>query len=83
MSVSIAAVSCAIFLAPGQRVAVYTEARCPGCHFMLMAVPGSVTVTVHRHTTNGQRKGLGPVVKCRRCSKLCEVETTGSHRIPT
>ncbi|HLB55143.1 MAG TPA: hypothetical protein VJK71_08545 [Gemmatimonadales bacterium] len=53
-------------------VAVYTDARCPGCQRLIMAIPGLVTLEVRRVATTTDRSGRGRVVTCKRCG-LCEV----------
>ena len=65
--------SMTVTLSVTQRVAIYTEARCPTCSRQIMAVPGSVTLEVRCVPSQQDRAGRGAVVTCKRCQQLREV----------
>ncbi len=52
---------------------VFTDARCPKCRRLVMAIPGLPTIEVRTVASNSDRSGRGRVVDCRRCSTLLEV----------
>ena len=55
--------------------ATYTQARCPNCNRMVMAMPGICTVETRSRPTRAQWSGRGPVVVCERCGDYVEVIT--------
>ena len=55
------------------RAIVFTDARCPNCRRLVMAVPGTPAIEVRAVAHNDQRSGRGRVVSCQRCRTLCEV----------
>ena len=52
-------------------VVVYTDARCPQCGRKIIALPGRAVPEVR--AVARRASGRGAVVKCARCSTLCEV----------
>lgn len=52
---------------------VYSDARCPNCHRLVMAIPGTPTFEVRAVASNAHRSGRGRVVSCHRCRTLCEI----------
>ena len=56
-----------------RAIVVFTEARCPGCRRLVMAVPGRVTLESRMVRDNTERSGRGRVVSCPRCKGLVEV----------
>lgn len=55
------------------RAIVYSDARCPNCHRLVMAIPGTPLFEVRAVATNQDRSGRGRVVSCQRCRTLCEI----------
>ena len=55
------------------RAIVYSDARCPNCHRLVMAIPGTPIFEVRAVQSNEHRSGRGRVVSCQRCRTLCEI----------
>lgn len=55
------------------RAVVYSDARCPNCKRLVMALPGTPVFEVRARESNDDRQGRGAVVSCHRCKTLCEV----------
>lgn len=57
------------------RAIVFTDARCPNCGRLVMAIPGTPLIEVRPVRNNDDRSGRGRVVKCNRggCQSLLEV----------
>ena len=55
------------------RAVVYSDARCPNCHRLVMAIPGTPLFEVRAVASNEHRSGRGRVVSCHRCRTLCEI----------
>lgn len=53
-------------------VAAYTNVRCV-CNRVVMAWPGRSRMNVRRLSSEAERSGQGPVVRCKGCGSLVEI----------
>ena len=51
----------------------YSDARCPNCHRLVMAIPGTPLFEVRAVASNEHRSGRGRVVSCHRCRTRCAI----------
>lgn len=52
---------------------VYTDIRCTRCQKQLYLSPGEIKIEVRIIPRANAASGRGRIVKCRRCTSLCEV----------